>query len=59
MAREDVRKAQRIIRNVADKAKKDMVEWLQSLDHDPTPFEMQAFKAGYLAGMNRYDTNNN
>ena len=55
MNREDKRKAQRIIRNVAEKAKKDMVEWLSTLDHDPTPFEMAAYKAGYLAGMNRFD----
>jgi hypothetical protein len=52
--REDKRKAERVVRNVAEKAKKDMVDWLQTLDHDPTPFEMAAYKAGYLAGLNRF-----
>ena len=57
MSRETKRRAQRIVRNIAEKAKKDMAEWLGTLNHDPTTYEMAAYKAGYLAGLNRYKTN--
>lgn len=57
MSREQKRQLERMVRNLAEKAKKDMVDWLQTLDHDPTPYEMAAFKAGYLAGINRFNNN--
>jgi hypothetical protein len=35
------------------KAKEDMLKWAMSLEHTPSKEEGEAWKAGYLAGINR------
>jgi hypothetical protein len=30
-----------------------MIDWLETLKHEPTPNEILAFKAGYIIGYNR------
>jgi hypothetical protein len=60
MSREERRKAQRLLESISTKAKKDMAEWLETLDSaDPTVAEMKAWKAGYIAGINRYNNKDN
>lgn len=53
MNRQAKRDNKRIFNTIKKKAVKDMLDWLQELEHDPTPNEILAFKAGYLAGFNR------
>ena len=51
--RKDRRKAERMLLAIANKAKKDMSDWLDTLTEEPTVEQMQAWKAGYIAGINR------
>ena len=53
MSRYEKRKATRQAANIVTKAKKDMVAWVETLDHTPTEIEMLAWQAGYLSGINR------
>ena len=51
--RNDKRKAERMLISIANKAKKDMGDWLDTLTEEPTVEQMKAWKAGYIAGVNR------
>lgn len=53
MNRQDKRKAERELTKIIKYAKIDMENWLMSLLVEPTPEELAAFKAGYIAGINR------
>lgn len=53
MNREEKRKSERVINKVIKNAKIDMEDWLMTLQHEPTPNELIAFKAGYISGINR------
>lgn len=53
MDRKTKRDNKRIVLSVKHKAIKDMNEWLDNLDHDPTANEIRAYQAGYIAGANR------
>lgn len=47
--RKEKRKADKIISN----AKKDMLEWVQKIEREPTKEEYRAWQDGYLAGISR------
>jgi uncharacterized membrane protein YkvA (DUF1232 family) len=53
MNRQDKRNEARKIASVINKAKKDMAVWLAEQTLEPTEAELIAWKAGYLAGLNR------
>jgi hypothetical protein len=53
MNRQDKRKDARKLVSIVNKAKKDMAIWLATQTLEPTEAELIAWKAGYLAGMNR------
>jgi molecular chaperone GrpE (heat shock protein) len=53
MNRQTKRDSERIFKTIKKKAVKDMTDWLDALEHHPTPDEILAFKSGYLAGFNR------
>jgi hypothetical protein len=53
MNRQTKRENKRILNTIKKKAIKDMTEWLDVLNHHPTPDEILAFKSGYLSGFNR------
>lgn len=53
MNRTQKRKAERELNNIIKHAKMDMESWLMTLTAEPTPQELSAFKAGYIAGINR------
>ena len=53
MNRQVRRDNERILKTIKYKAIKDTQEWLANLDHEPTPNEIKAFQAGYIAGVNR------
>lgn len=53
MNRQTKRDSKRIINTMKKKAIKDMLDWLETIEHDPTPNEIISFKAGYIAGFNR------
>jgi hypothetical protein len=53
MNRQNKRDNERILNTMKKKAIKDMLDWLEQINHHPTPDEILAFKAGYLAGFNR------
>jgi hypothetical protein len=53
MNRQDKRNEARKIASVVNKAKKDMAVWLAEQTLEPTESELLAWKAGYLAGLNR------
>lgn len=53
MSRYEARKASRQAVNIVTKAKKDMIAWVETLDHTPEQNEMIAWQAGYLSGINR------
>ncbi len=57
MSRQLRRDNERILNTVKKKAVKDMATWLETLKHETTPNEILAFKAGYLAGLNRGQNN--
>jgi hypothetical protein len=52
MDRQNKRKTQRALEAIARKAKVDMAEWLDAAG-DVTASELNAWKAGYIAGINR------
>lgn len=53
MNRQEKRNETRKIASVVKKAKEDMAVWLAMQTLEPTESELLAWKAGYLAGMNR------
>jgi hypothetical protein len=53
MNRQNKRDNKRILNTMKKKAVKDMTEWLDNINHHPTPDEILAFKSGYIAGFNR------
>ena len=57
MNRQVRRDNDRIISTVKKKAVKDMNDWVETVKHNITPNEILAFKAGYIAGLNRGSNN--
>lgn len=57
MNRQVRRDNDRIINTVKKKAVKDMNDWVETVKHNITPNEILAFKAGYIAGLNRGSNN--
>lgn len=55
MSRYHTRKAARQAANIVTKAKKDMIAWVETLDHSPTTEEMIAWQAGYVSGVSRLE----
>lgn len=55
--RKEKRKAQRALKAIEEKAKKDMMDWMLSLDRHPSPDEINAWKNGYISGINRSKDN--
>lgn len=53
MSRYDTRKASRQAANIITRAKKDMIVWIEGLNHLPSENEMISWQAGYVAGVNR------
>lgn len=53
MARADKREDKKIIQSIAKKAKKQMIDWVDSLDYTPTEWEIKAWQAGYISGLNQ------
>ena len=53
MSRVERRAVQKALSKLQSKAKEDMLKWAMSLDHDPSKEEGEAWKAGYIAGINR------
>lgn len=50
--RKNKRTIERQLNSIKDKAKAGMFDWMISLDHSPTPQEVEAWKAGYITGVN-------
>lgn len=59
MDRWERRKTERFLKSVQDKAKKDMLNWVVSINREPTSAEAEAWKAGYIAGVNRMTNKDN
>jgi hypothetical protein len=57
MKRSNERKAKRQADKIVSTAKKDMLDWVESLGYVPTQEEMQSWQAGYIAGINRVRIN--
>lgn len=53
MNRQERREVQKKLESLARKAKEDMLKWAMDLGHEPTKEEGEAWKAGYIAGINR------
>jgi hypothetical protein len=53
MSRTERRAVKRAVEKLQAKAKEDMLKWAMSLTHTPSKEEGEAWKAGYLAGINR------
>jgi hypothetical protein len=53
MSRYEKRKANRQAAQIVKNAKKDMIKWVETLDHMPSEEEAKAWQSGYLAGVNR------
>jgi hypothetical protein len=53
MSRLERRAVSKELAKLQRKAKEDMLKWAMSLEHDPSKEEGEAWKAGYLAGINR------
>jgi len=51
--RYEKRKAERQAAGIVATAKKDMIAWVETLDHTPSEIEMRAWQAGYISGINR------
>jgi uncharacterized protein YecA (UPF0149 family) len=57
MSRTERRKIERETAAVIRKAKADMQGWVDNLKEMPSQTEVRAWQAGYIAGLNRSDTN--
>ena len=53
MSRAERRAVQKALTKLQNKAKEDMLKWAMSLNHEPSQAEGEAWKAGYIAGVNR------
>jgi hypothetical protein len=53
MSRQERRVIKRKLESLANKAKEDMLKWAMSLNYTPSKEEGEAWKAGYIAGINR------
>lgn len=53
MSRLERRAVQKELKKLQAKAKEDMLKWAMSLDYEPSKQEGEAWKAGYIAGINR------
>jgi Mn-containing catalase len=53
MSRLERRAVQKELKKLQAKAKEDMLKWAMSLDYTPSQQEGEAWKAGYIAGINR------
>jgi hypothetical protein len=53
MSRYEKRKAERQAANIVTTAKKDMIEWVETLEYTPSELEMKAWQQGYISGINR------
>ncbi len=53
MNRQDKREMKRKLESLANKAKQDMLKWAMDLEHEASKEEGEAWKAGYIAGINR------
>ena len=53
MSRVERRAVDKALKKLQAKAKEDMLKWAMSLDHEPSKEEGLAWKAGYIAGINR------
>lgn len=53
MSRVERRAVQKALNKLQSKAKEDMLKWAMSLEHEPSKEEGEAWKAGYIAGINR------
>jgi hypothetical protein len=51
--RSEKRKAERQAASIITTAKKDMIAWVETLEHTPSELEMRAWQEGYVSGMNR------
>ena len=57
MSRLEKRKITRDISILVKKAKIDMETYISSLGYTPSDFEVKAWQAGYIAGINRGTSN--
>lgn len=57
MERSSKRKQERILAAFRRKAKIDMQNWFDTLEKEPTPEALEAWKNGYVAGVNRASNN--
>jgi hypothetical protein len=57
-SRKQKRNIERQLNSIKEKAKAGMFDWITSLDHSPSPQEIEAWKSGYIAGMNRNNNDN-
>jgi hypothetical protein len=53
MSRVERRAIEKALNKLQSKAKEDMLKWAMSLEQEPTKQEGEAWKAGYIAGINR------
>jgi hypothetical protein len=53
MNRPERRKLERQLESLKKKAKEDMYQWVLDINRDPTQAELDAWKAGYIHGVNR------
>jgi hypothetical protein len=51
--RSEKRRAERQAANIVTTAKKDMIAWVETLEHTPSELEMRAWQAGYVSGISR------
>jgi hypothetical protein len=53
MSRAERREIKKVLDRLQNKAKEDMLKWAMSLEQEPSKAEGEAWKAGYIAGLNR------
>lgn len=53
MSRVERRAVDKALKKLQAKAKEDMLKWAMSLETTPSKEEGEAWKAGYIAGINR------
>jgi hypothetical protein len=51
--RSEKRRAERQAANIVTTAKRDMIAWVETLEHTPSELEMRAWQAGYVSGISR------
>lgn len=57
MPRQNKREVSREIKGIARKAKESMYKWIMLLDREPSEYEVTAWQAGYIAGLNHNKDN--